>query len=292
MSLGDTKLVRLSKIEKLYEVDCELYAKVENTNPTGSIKDRTAYNMLLEYKNDGTLKDNGTVIEATSGNTGISLAYFSKTFNYRCIIVMPESASLERRTIIKSYGAELILVKGGMKECNDKVTSLLKEIPDSFRFSQFDSPYNPLAHYKTTGPEIHKDLEDVDYVFAGAGTGGTVSGIGKYFKEVKHETKIIGIEPEESPLITKGIAAPHLIQGIGANFVPDTLLKEYVDEFITVKGQEAINTAKKIREAEELDIGISSGAALLGAINYVRTNKLTGKKIVVIFPDKGDRYAW
>lgn len=290
--VGNTKLVRLAKLEKLFNLEFQIYAKVENTNPTGSIKDRAVHNMLLEYKNDGTLKEGGTIIEATSGNTGISLSYFSKVFNYRCIIVMPESVSLQRREIIKSYGAELVLLKGGMKECNDKALSLLKEIPNSFIFSQFENINNPLAHYKGTGPEILHDLADVDYVFGGIGTGGTISGIGKFFKEAKPDTRIIGIEPEESPLLTKGVAGPHLIQGIGANFIPNTFLKENVDEVIATKGLEAIEMAKKIREVEGIDIGISSGASLLGAINYIKSNNLKGKKVVAIFPDKGDRYTW
>ncbi|MCQ2799557.1 MAG: cysteine synthase family protein [Bacilli bacterium] len=290
--LGNTKLIRLVNLEKAYALESELYAKVENTNPTGSIKDRAAYNMLVEYKKEGKLKEEGTVIEATSGNTGISLAYFSKAFNYRCIIVMPESASVQRREIIKSYGGELVLVKGGMKECNDKAASLLEEIPNSFIFSQFDNINNPLAHYKTTGPEILNDLCDVDYVFAGIGTGGTISGIGKFFKEAKPEVRIIGVEPEESPLLTKGVAGPHLIQCIGANFVPNTYLEEYVDDIVAVKGLESIEMAKQIREVESIDIGISSGASLLGAINYIKSNNIKGKKVVAIFPDKGDRYTW
>lgn len=283
------ELVLLSKINK---TENKIFAKVENDNPTGSIKDKTVFTMLNEYKKMGKLTDGCVVIEATSGNTGISLAYYASIFNYKCIIVMPDSMSIERRNMIAKYGAELILVEGGMKECSKKVDELLKEIPNSFVFDQFNSKNNLLAHYLTTGPEIFDSNKNIDYIFAGIGTGGTISGIGKYFKEVSLNTKIIGIEPEESPLITKGYANGHLIQGIGANFIPNSLELQYVDEVITVKGEESIKAAKEIRNIENIDIGISSGCSYLGAINYLEKNNIINKNVVVIFPDKGDRYSW
>ena len=292
MELGNTKLIELANIEKMHDLSSKIYAKVENTNPSGSIKDKTVYNMLLDYKEKGILKADSVVVEATSGNTGIGLSYFSKEFGYKCIIVMPDNVSVQRRELISQYGGEVILVRGGMKECNEKAQEILNKDKNAFLFGQFDSIANPMAHYKWTGPEIYKQCPDVDYVFAGVGTGGTISGIGKFFKENKKEVKIIGVEPLESPLLTKGYAGSHLIQGIGANFVPKTFLNQYVDEIVPVKGTESIEYAKEIRSVENIDIGISSGAALLGAINYIKDNNIVGKNVVVIFPDKGDRYSW
>lgn len=292
MKVGNTKLVELINIEKMYDLKCHLFAKVENTNPSGSIKDRAVYNMLLDYKEKGMLKPGTLVVEATSGNTGIGLSYFTKEFGYRALIVMPTTVSKQRSDFIKQYGGEVILVEGGMKECNEMAIQLVKDNENSFIFGQFDNIANPMAHYKWTGPEIYSQCPDVDYVFAGIGTGGTISGLGKFFKENKPNTKIIGVEPYESPLLTKGISGSHLIQGIGANFIPKTLLKEYVDEVTDVKGQESIEMAKIIRKVENIDIGISSGASLLGAIEYIKQNNIKEKNIVVIFPDKGDRYTW
>lgn len=291
MTPGNTQLIELKKIEQLYDLPCRVFAKVENTNPSGSIKDRAVYNMLMDYKDRGILKDGGLIVEATSGNTGISLAYFSKILNYRVIIIMPTSVSKQRSEIISSYGGEVLLVAGGMKECNEKAEQIVKENENAFIFSQFESMANPDAHFKTTGPEIYKQCDSARYIFAGIGTGGTISGIGKYFKTNKLDCKIIGVEPYESPLITKGLAGPHLIQGIGANFIPHTFLKEYVDEIIPVRGLQAIEMAKIIRKEENIDIGISSGASLLGAINYIKENNVIND-VVVIFPDKGDRYTW
>lgn len=292
MKVGNTELVELTNIEKKYDLHSKIFAKVESTNPSGSIKDRTVYNMLLDYQEKGMLKKGSLIVEATSGNTGIGLSYFSRELDYKAIIIMPDNVSKQRRELISQYGGEVVLVSGGMKECNEKAAQILKENPNSFLFGQFISPANPMAHYIWTGPEIYKQCHDVDYIFAGIGTGGTVSGIGKYFKEAKPNTKIIGIEPEESPLLTKGYSSSHLIQGIGANFVPQTFLKEYVDGIITAKGQDSIECAKEIRDLEKIDIGISSGAALLGAINYIKQNNIINKNVVVIFPDKGDRYTW
>lgn len=289
--LNKTPLVRLTKLEKELNTSNRLYVKLGGYNPSGSIKDVTTFNMLNDYIEKGILTKGGTIIEATSGNTGISLSYFSKHFDYHAIIVMPTSMSIERRKMIAQYGAELVLVEGGMKECNEKANELLKLHQNSFIFSQFDNPANVEAHFKYTGPEIEKDLATVNYIFAGIGTGGTASGIGKYFK-TNEMVKVIGIEPLESPLITKGVAGKHLIQGIGANFIPNNFKKEYVDEMITVPSLEAVETAKRVRALENIDIGISSGASILGAINYCASYNLSNQDIVMICPDKGDRYSW
>ncbi|MCQ2741788.1 MAG: cysteine synthase family protein [Bacilli bacterium] len=285
------KIVRLKSIEKEFSSDNQLFAVLGKDNPTGSIKDVAVSRMLRAYKDEGKIKEDTTIIEATSGNTGISLSYFHKEFGYRCLIVMPESMSQQRRDMISKYGAELVLIKGGMAECEEYAEELSRKTPNSFVFSQFGSKYNPLGHYEVTGPLIEKEVPDVSYLFAGIGTGGTISGTGRYLKE-KGDCKVVGVEPFESPLLTKGKAGPHLIQGIGANFVPATLEKDYIDEVIDVKGQESIGMAKTIRNVENLDIGISSGAALLGALTYLKNNEIKGKKVVVVFPDKGDRYSW
>jgi len=285
------KIVKLDKINEIYKLNNNVYALLGLDNPTGSIKDVTVYNMLLEYKKNGLLKDNTTIIEATSGNTGISLAYYQKEFNYKALIVMPSSMSIERRNKIAKYGASLKLIDGGMEECERMAIEIQKEIPNSFVFSQFDSIYNPLAHYNVTGPFILNEIKTVDYLFSGIGTGGTISGTSKYLKE-NGKTRTIGIEPYESPLLTDGKANSHLIQGIGANFIPSVLDFNYVDSIIDVKGLEAIETSKIIRDKEKLDIGISSGAALKGLIDYIKKNKITNKNLIVIFPDKGDRYSW
>jgi len=292
MKPGNTKLVRLEVVEKHFGVENKLFAKAEATNPSGSIKDRAVYQMLLDYKAEGKLKEGSTIVEATSGNTGIALGYYSKEFKYRLIIVMPESMSQQRRDMIQGYGAELCLVKGGMAQCEERAKELVKEIPNSFEFKQFDNPSNPKAHYLTTGPEILEALPEVDYFFAGIGTGGTLSGTGKYLKE-NRDVKVIGIEPFESPLLTRGISGGHLIQGIGANFIPKTYDKNVADAIVDVKGEDAINMAKFLRNTGDFDVGFSSGAALVGAINYLKENKqIKGKNIVIIFPDKGDRYSW
>jgi len=291
MKPGNTKLVRLFEVEKQFNVGNALYAKVESTNPSGSVKDRAVYQMLLDYQKEGKLKEGTTVVEATSGNTGIALGFYSKVFGYNLIIAMPASMSQERRDMISSYGAELRLINGGMKQCEDYVEELVKELPNSFVFHQFDNPSNPKAHYLTTGPEILKDLPNVDYFFAGIGTGGTISGTGKYLKE-KGRVSVIGVEPFESPLLTKGTASGHLIQGIGANFIPKTYDASVVDDIEDVKGEEAIKMAKFLRNTGDFDVGYSSGAALLGAIKYLKEHNISNKNVVIIFPDKGNRYSW
>lgn len=279
---------------KVFGVDtsCRIFAFDGSKFPSGSIKDVTVKYMLDCYKQEGNLKANSTIIEATSGNTGISLAYYQKEFDYKCIIVLPKSASENRKIMIKEYGATLIEVDGGMKECEEKALELIKSTPNSFIFSQFSNDNNYKAHINMTAPIINDSLDKIDYIFAGIGTGGTISGIGAYFKNNNLSTKIIGIEPFESPLITKGFANSHLIQGIGANFIPITYHKEYIDEVILTKGNESIEMAKAINDTNDFFVGYSSGAALLGAFNYIKEHKLDNKNIVIVFPDKGDRYSW
>lgn len=290
--VGNTPLIRLHKIEKAIGTDCEIYAKLEKQNPAGSIKDRAALNMILDYKEKGLLNEETIIIEPTSGNTGIALACLGNYFGNHVIIIMPKTMSEQRKELIKDYHAELILVDGGMKECVEKANLLHQEIKNSIIAGQFSNEANLNAHYKFTGPEIYKDINDVDYIFAGIGTGATISGIGKFFKECKLATQIIGIEPASSPLITEGHFGPHKIQGIGANFIPLNYKAEYVDEVVTVKDDEAILWAKLITKLEGLLVGISSGASLCGAVSLLKENDLHKKRIVVIFPDTGERYSW
>jgi len=289
---GKTELVRLVNIEKEFSLANEIYAKNEASNPSGSIKDRAVYQMLLDYQADGTLIPGGVIVEATSGNTGISLSYFAKIFNYKAVIVMPSSMSVERRNMIASYGATLVLVDGGMKESNLKALEIVNSTPNSFIFNQFKNPSNPKAHYLETAKEIDESLKDIDYIVAGIGTGGTITGIGKYFKERNYKTRIIGVEPFESPLLNKGQAGPHKIQGIGANFIPDILDLNVVDEILDIKGDEAIKNAYLIKELDNISCGYSSGASLGGALELIKKYNLKNKKIVVIFPDSGNRYKW
>ncbi len=290
--VGNTPLVRLHMVEDAIHTDCEIYAKLEKQNPAGSIKDRVALNMLLDYKKKGLLNKDAIIIEPTSGNTGIALSAFGNYFKNKVIIIMPSSMSEQRKELMKDYNAELILVDGGMDKCVEKANEIHANTKNSLIAGQFNNPSNVEAHFLHTGPEIHKDIADLDYVFAGIGTGGTISGIGKYFKANNLKTNIIGIEPASSPLITEGHAGKHKIQGIGANFVPDNYKAEYVDKVITVKDDDAIYWAKAITKLEGLLVGISSGASLCGAVQSIENNKLHHKKIVVIFPDTGERYSW
>jgi len=290
--IGNTPLVRLSKIEQSYNIDNQLYGKLEKQNPAGSIKDRAVYQMLSDYQQKGLLKKGSTIIEPTSGNTGIALCALGNYFDYSVIIVMPKSMSIQRQQLMQAYNGQLVLVDGGMKEAVAKAEELKEKIPGSLILGQFNNPSNPKAHYLTTGREILNDVPDLDYLFAGIGTGGTISGLGKFFKENHPDTKIIGIEPFSSPLITKGHAGPHKIQGIGANFIPDNYHRKYVDQVIEVKDEDAISTAKDLVKKEGLLVGISSGAALIGAINYIKENNISDKKIVTILPDTGERYSW
>ncbi len=290
--IGNTPLMRLHKIENHFNINSQLYGKLEKQNPAGSIKDRAAYQMIKDYQEKGLLHKGSVIIEPTSGNTGIALCALGCYFDYKVIIVMPKSMSVQRQQLMKAYHGELVLVDGGMEQAVEKARDIQKTIPGSLIAGQFDNPSNPKAHYLYTGKEILDDVPDLDYLFAGIGTGGTISGLGRFFKENHPSTKIIGIEPFSSPLITKGEVGPHKIQGIGANFIPKNFIHKYVDEVITVKDQEAIDTAVLLTKEEGLFVGISSGAALKGAINYLADNKLKDKKVAVIFPDTGERYSW
>ena len=291
--IGRTPLLRLNNIEKKFKLNVNLYAKVEFFNPTGSVKDRIALSMIEAAERQGILQRDSVIIEPTSGNTGIGLASVCAAKGYKCILVMPENMSTERIKLIKAYGAEVVLspAKLGMKGSVEKAQELSKTYENSFIPSQFDNPSNPEIHYKTTGPEIYKSTnKKVDIFVAGIGTGGTVSGVGKYLKEMSKNIKIIGVEPQDSPLLTKGKAGPHKIQGIGANFVPKTLDRKYIDEILTASTEESYEYSRIVGKYEGILVGISSGAALSAAIKLAQRNENNGKNIVVLFPDSGDRY--
>lgn len=291
--VGNTPLLELTHIEAEENIQATLLAKLESFNPAGSVKDRVAKAIIEDAEKTGRLKKGSVIIEPTSGNTGIGLASVATAKGYRTIIVMPETMSNERKMLIKAYGAELVLTEGskGMKGASDKAEELSKEIPNSIIAGQFTNPINPKMHYDTTGPEIWSDTEGkVDYFVAGVGTGGTLSGVGKYLKEQNPNVKVIAVEPETSPLLSKGQAGPHKIQGIGANFVPETLDKDIYDEIIAVPNDEAILTARKAAKQEGFLIGISSGAALWAGKQLAAHPENKGKNIVVIFPDGGERY--
>jgi len=288
--IGNTPLIRLTN--SIGNKTANVYAKIEKGNISGSIKDRAAYQMIIDLMKNGKIQKGSTIIEPTSGNTGIGLACLSNYFDLHCIIVMPSSMSVERRTAIKNYGAELVLVDGGMKECVSKAQELEQQIKGSVIVGQFENDSNAKAHYLTTGPEIYSDLKEVDVIIAGIGTGGTITGIGKYFKEVKPSVEIIGIEPFSSPLITKGIAGSHKIQGIGANFIPKVLNLQYVDQVLTVKDEDAIEGSKELLKKEGLLVGISSGATFACAKKLLNDKKYENKNIVLIMPDSGERYTW
>ena len=291
--VGNTPLLELTHIEAEENIQATLLAKLESFNPAGSVKDRVAKAIIEDAEKTGRLKKGSVIIEPTSGNTGIGLASVATAKGYRTIIVMPETMSNERKMLIKAYGAELVLTEGskGMKGASDKAEELSKEIPNSIIAGQFTNPINPKMHYDTTGPEIWADTEGkVDYFVAGVGTGGTLSGVGKYLKEQNPNVKVVAVEPEPSPLLSKGQAGPHKIQGIGANFVPETLDKDVYDEIIAVPNDEAILTARKAAKQEGFLVGISSGAALWAGKQLAARPENKGKNIVVIFPDGGERY--
>lgn len=291
--VGNTPLLEISNFKKEEHLEANLFAKLEYFNPAGSIKDRIALNMILTAEKEGKLIPSSTIIEPTSGNTGIGLASIGRARGYRVIIVMPETMSVERRRLIAAYGAELVLTEGskGMKGAIAKANELHEEIPNSFIPGQFDNPINPETHYKTTGREIYNDLDGkVDILVAGIGTGGSISGIGKYLKEKNPNVKIIGIEPASSPVISKGVSGPHKIQGIGAGFIPNTLNTSIYDEIITIDNEDAFAYGKKFARSEGILVGISSGAALKGASIVASREENKGKNIVVILPDNGDRY--
>ena len=289
--VGNTPLLKLENFKVKYGFDCDVFAKLEFLNPAGSVKDRVALNMLETAEENGLLKKGGTVIEATSGNTGIGLAAICTAKGYKCVIVMPETMSIERRKLIASYGAQVVLTDGarGMDGAIEKAEQLNKETPNSIIAGQFYNPANPDAHYKTTAPEIYNDLNGkVDVLVCGIGSGGTITGVGRFLKEKNKNVKIIGVEPLSSPFLSKGEKGAHKIQGIGAGFIPENLDTEIYDEIITVSDDDAINFAKEICLLEGLSVGISAGAALCGALEIAK--KEQGKNIVVILPDGASRY--
>ena len=291
--IGKTPLLELSNIEKKNNLKANILAKLEYFNPAGSVKDRIAFQMIEDAEKDGTLKPGATIIEPTSGNTGIGLASIATAKGYKAIIVMPETMSVERRNIIKAYGAEIVLTDGtkGMKGAIAKAEELHKEIADSFIPEQFENPANPEAHRKTTGPEIWNDTDgQVDAFVAGVGTGGTITGTGEYLKEKNPDVKVIAVEPATSPVLSKGVSGAHKIQGIGAGFVPDTLNTKVYDEIIAVENDDAFVAAKEIASAEGILVGISSGAAYFAAKQIAERPEYAGKNIVVLLPDSGDRY--
>lgn len=291
--IGNTPLMELAHIQKKYELKAKIFAKLEFLNVTGSAKDRVAKAMIIDAENDGRLKKDSVIIEPTSGNTGIGLASVGTARGYRVIIVMPDTMSKERCTLIKAYGAEVVLSDGtkGMAGAIEKANELAQEIPNSFIPDQFSNPSNPKVHKETTGPEIWNDTNgNVDIFVTGVGTGGTITGVGEFLKSKKADVKIIAVEPESSPLLSKGIAGSHKIQGIGANFVPSILNTNIYDEIIPVSNEDAYAMGKAIGREEGILVGISSGAALAAAIKVAQRKENEGKKIVVFFVDSGDRY--
>ena len=288
--VGNTPLVQINKSNN---TKANIYAKVEYFNPTGSVKDRIAKSMIEDAEQKGLINKDTLIIEPTSGNTGIGLAAIATSKGYKAVIVMPDTMSVERRNLMKAYGAKVVLSDGtkGMKGAIEKANELKEENPNAFIPGQFNNPSNPLAHYKTTGPEIYNDLEGkVDVLVGGIGTGGTISGAGKYLKEKNPNLKIIGVEPASSPVLTKGRSGPHKIQGIGAGFVPDTLDRSILDEVITVENEDAFAYSRKLSHNEGILVGISSGAAFKAALEIAQRKEYEGKNIVVILPDGGDRY--
>ena len=291
--VGNTPLLELKHIEKEFGLKATLLAKLEYFNPAGSVKDRVARAMLDDAQARGVLKPDSVIIEPTSGNTGIGLASIAAARGYRVIIVMPETMSVERRKLMRAYGAELVLTEGakGMKGAIAKAEELAKEIPNSFIPGQFVNPANVAAHYGTTGPEIYRDTDGkVDFFVAGVGTGGTVTGTGKYLKEKIPGMKVVAVEPASSPVLSKGVAGAHKIQGIGAGFVPDILDTTVYDEIIPIENDDAFETGRIIGRHEGVLVGISSGAAVCAAIKVAQRPENAGKTIVVLLPDTGDRY--
>ena len=291
--IGGTPLLELTHIEKEFGLKAKILAKLEYFNPAGSVKDRVAKAMIDDAEQKGLLKKGSVIIEPTSGNTGIGLASVAAARGYRIIIVMPETMSVERRQIMKAYGAELVLTEGakGMKGAIAKADELAKEIPDSFVPGQFVNPANPKAHFEHTGPEIYADTDGkVDFFVAGVGTGGTITGVGGYLKSKNPDVKVIAVEPATSAVLSTGVAGAHKIQGIGAGFVPDVLDTKIYDEIIPVSNEDAFSTGKLIGKKEGVLVGISSGAALAAAVELARREENAGKQIVVLMPDTGDRY--
>ena len=291
--IGKTPLLELTHLEKKYDLQAKIVAKLEYFNPAGSVKDRIAKAMIDEAEASGRLQPGSVIIEPTSGNTGIGLASVAAARGYRIIIVMPETMSVERRQLMKAYGAELVLTDGakGMKGAIAKADELAKEIPNSFIPGQFVNAANPQAHYDTTGPEIYADTDgQVDYFVAGVGTGGTVTGVGRYLKEKNPAVKVVAVEPKSSAVLSTGVAGSHKIQGIGAGFVPQVLDTKIYDEIIPVENEDAFAVGKEIGKAEGILVGISAGAAVWAAIQLAKRPENAGKTIVILLPDTGDRY--
>lgn len=289
--VGNTPLLRASAFAK--DLPCEIFAKLECFNPAGSVKDRVAVNMLMRAKEKGLISEGATIIEPTSGNTGIGLAAAAVSLGYKAVLVMPDTMSIERQKLLRAYGADIVLTEGakGMLGSIEKAKELQLSTPNSFIPSQFDNEDNPQGHMLTTGPEIWQDTEgQVDIFVACIGTGGTLSGTGRYLKEKNAAIKVIGVEPYDSPLITKGVAGPHGIQGIGANFIPDNLDMSTVDEVMTIRTDDAFKMSRAFASSEGLLVGISSGAALEAATQLAKRKENKGKKIVVLLPDSGERY--
>lgn len=291
--IGRTPLMEASNIEEKLGLQARILVKLEYLNPAGSVKDRIAREMIEDAEANGLLHEGSVIIEPTSGNTGIGLAAIAAAKGYRAILTMPQSMSVERRNILKAYGAEIILTppQEGMKGAIAKAKELAEEIPNSFIPGQFENPSNPKAHIKTTGPEIWEDTNgEVDYFVAGVGTGGTISGTGKYLKSQNPNVKVVAVEPKGSPVLSEGKAGPHMIQGIGAGFVPDTLDTSVYDEIIKIDNNDAFDTSKLFAKSEGILVGISSGAALHAAIELAKRHENKGKTIVALLPDSGDRY--
>ena len=291
--IGRTPLLELTHIEQEEKLEAKILAKLEYFNPAGSVKDRIAKSIIDDAERSGALKPGATLIEPTSGNTGIGLASVAAARGYKLIIVMPDTMSVERRQLIKAYGAELVLSEGakGMKGAIAKANELAAQIPGSFIPGQFVNPANPKAHFETTGPEIYQDTDgQVDIFVAGVGTGGPITGTGEYLKSKKPDVKVVAVEPATSPVLSQGVAGPHKIQGIGAGFVPDVLNTKVYDEIITVTNEDAFATGRTVGKKEGVLVGISSGAAVWAAIQLAKRPENKGKNIVVLLPDTGDRY--
>lgn len=291
--VGGTPLLEAKNLERELGLKAKILMKLEYLNPAGSVKDRIARAMILDAREKGLLKEGATLIEPTSGNTGIGLASMAASLGYRLILTMPETMSVERRNILKAYGAEIVLTDGarGMTGAIEKAKELAQEISDSFIPGQFENPVNPKAHIETTGPEIWEDTKGkVDIFVAGVGTGGTITGVGTYLKEKNPNVKIVAMEPSDSPVLSGGKPGPHKLQGIGAGFIPDTLDTEIYDEILTIGSEEAFSGARQIAQKEGVLVGISSGAAFAAAVKLAKRPENEGKMIVVLLPDSGDRY--
>ena len=291
--VGGTPLLEAGNLERELGLKAKILMKLEYLNPAGSVKDRIARAMILDAREKGLLKEGATLIEPTSGNTGIGLASMAASLGYRLILTMPETMSVERRNILKAYGAEIVLTDGarGMTGAIEKAKELAQEISDSFIPGQFENPVNPKAHIETTGPEIWEDTKGkVDIFVAGVGTGGTITGVGTYLKEKNPNVKIVAMEPSDSPVLSGGKPGPHKLQGIGAGFVPETLDTEIYDEILTIGSEEAFSGARQIAQKEGVLVGISSGAAFAASVKLAKRPENEGKTIVVLLPDSGDRY--